>query len=31
VIGSWLVGWSGLVPSRFRRKPQPRHRRKNRK
>jgi hypothetical protein len=29
VIGSWLVGWSGLV-SRFRRKPQPRHRRKNR-
>jgi len=29
VIGSWLVGWSGLV-SRFRRSPQPRHRRKNR-
>jgi hypothetical protein len=29
VIGSWLGGWSGLV-SRFGRRPQPRHRRKNR-
>jgi len=29
VIGSLLVGWSGVV-SRLRRNPQPRHHRKNR-